>query len=91
MDGGNYVTLLLIDKGYYDYDYEKPKKKRGKGKKKQKTEKETSAMLSRFGVATAKRKCKKAAGVSATDVKNMDMERLQAYAMEQAKAARSAK
>lgn len=99
LDGANHVTLLLVDKGYYDYDYERPEGGTGVGctKTKTKTDKETEAMLARFGVGTSKRKSKAARGadltrsVSASDLKNMDMERLQSYAMAQVGGATDAK
>lgn len=28
IDSADYITLLLIDKSYYDYDYQEPKQKR---------------------------------------------------------------
>jgi hypothetical protein len=63
---------MLIDKGYYDYDFKAVEKK-----PKQllyedtvKSEKETRSLLARFGI-----------GVGQKDPKDMDMEELQEYAM----------
>lgn len=70
---------MLIDKGYYDYDYEAPKGKRTGGVTKAKSDEETAKMLSRFGVGTA-------AAEEAVDLKGMDAEALQAYAIADAKA-----
>lgn len=65
---------MLIDKGYYDYDYEEPKRKRSSTPTKAKSDAETAKMLSRFGVGTAVKSID-------VDLKKMDMEQLQAYAM----------
>lgn len=65
---------MLIDKGYYDYDYEEPKHKRSSAPTKAKSDEETAKMLSRFGIGTARKSEK-------VDLKKMDMEQLQAYAM----------
>lgn len=72
---------MLIDKGYYDYDYEEPKHKKNSKPRKAKSEVETAKMLSRFGVGTAA----KAEQSAATDLRKLDMEQLQAYAMRDAK------
>lgn len=63
---------MLIDKGYYDYDFKTVEKK-----PKQllyedtvKSEEETRTLLARFGI-----------GIGQKDPKNMDMEELQEYAM----------
>lgn len=75
---------MLIDKGYYDYDYEEPKRKRSSAPRKAKSDAETASMLSRFGVGTA-------AKPENVDLRQMDMEQLQAYAMrEVAESAESA-
>jgi len=67
---------MLIDKGYYDYDYEEPKHKKNSALRKAKSDAETAKMLSRFGVGTAPQ--------VATDLRKLDMEQLQAYAMREA-------
>lgn len=77
IDSANFVTLMLIDKGYYDYDFEEPKRKKHSAPTKAKSDAETAKMLSRFGVGTAAAKNESAA----TDLRSMDMEQLQAYAM----------
>lgn len=56
MDSANYVTLMLLDKSYYDYDYERPPRKVENVAPKSKEE--TLKQLARFGVATAKSKDK---------------------------------
>ena len=66
---------MLIDKGYYDYDYEEPKNKRSSAPRKAKSDAETASMLSRFGVGTAVKS-------ENVDLRQMDMEQLQAYAMQ---------
>ncbi len=78
LDSANFVTLMLIDKGYYDYDYEEPKRKRSSAPRKAKNDAETKSMLSRFGVGTAARS--ESAGNAERDLRKMDMEQLQAYA-----------
>lgn len=80
IDSANFVTLMLIDKGYYDYDFEEPKHKKQSAPTKAKSDAETAKMLSRFGVGTAAAKKESAA----TDLRKMDMEQLQAYAMREA-------
>lgn len=81
LDSANFVTLMLIDKGYYDYDYEEPKRKRSSAPTKAKSDAETAKMLSRFGVGTAVKS-------AAVELKKMDMEQLQAYAMRDVQEAR---
>ena len=63
---------MLIDKGYYDYDFKKvePKKKRILFEDTVKDEEQTRNMLARFGIGTAQKK-----------PKDMNMEELQEYAM----------
>lgn len=78
IDSANFVTLMLIDKGYYDYDFEEPKHKKQSAPTKAKSDAETAKMLSRFGVGTA--------AATRDDSKErylrkMDIEQLQAYAM----------
>ena len=75
IDSANFVTLMLIDKGYYDYDYEEPKRKKQSAPTKAKSDAETAKMLSRFGVGTA------ANAAAERDLRQMSMEQLQAYAM----------
>lgn len=61
--------LYLIDKGYYDYDYESIEKPVDFANT-EKTEEEVSSMLARFGI-----------GKKEPDVKDMDAEQIQEYAM----------
>lgn len=75
---------MLIDKGYYDYDYEAPKGNRTGGVTKAKSDEETAKMLSRFGVGTAANA--DARNVDEVDLKGMDADALQAYAIADAKA-----
>ena len=73
---------MLIDKGYYDYDFEEPKHKKQSAPTKAKSDAETAKMLSRFGVGTAAaRGAEMGVAQAATDLRKMDMEQLQAYAM----------
>lgn len=68
---------MLIDKGYYDYDFKAvaPKQKQLLYEDTVKSEEETRSMLARFGIGTAAQK----------DPKDMDMEELQEYAMNEIK------
>lgn len=63
---------MLIDKGYYDYDFKAVAKKQKQllYEDTVKSEKETRSLLARFGI-----------GVGQKDPKDMDMEELQEYAM----------
>lgn len=63
---------MLIDKGYYDYDFKAVAKKQKQllYEDTVKSEKETRSLLARFGI-----------GVGAKEPKDMDMEELQEYAM----------
>lgn len=99
LDGANHVTLLLVDKGYYDYDYERPSEKE-KAAHAVKNDDDLKLFLKNIGVKSVKGKSRdvKAArcadltrSVSASDLKNMDMERLQSYAMAQVGDATDAK
>lgn len=65
--------MMLIDKGYYDYDFKavEMKPKQLLYEDTVKSEEETRSMLARFGIGTASQK----------DPKDMDMEELQEYAM----------
>lgn len=69
---------MLIDKGYYDYDFKATQKKpeRILFEDTVKTEEQTISMLARFGIGIAKKK----------EPKDMDMEELQEYAMNDIKA-----
>lgn len=49
MDSANYVTMLLLDKGYFDYDYEKQEKK-GETVGREKTDEEIRNALAAFGI-----------------------------------------
>ena len=64
---------MLIDKGYYDYDFKavKQKPQRILFEDTVKTEEQTISMLARFGIGIGKKK----------EPKDMDMEELQEYAM----------
>lgn len=64
------MTLLLIDKSYYDYDYEAVKKK---SERKNKSASEMQSMMSRMGFATKLRTFDKPQGAEA----------LQAFAMQE--------
>lgn len=78
IDSANFVTLMLIDKGYYDYDFEEPKRKKHSAPTKAKSDAETANMLSRFGVGTAAATHGES---KERDLRKMNMEQLQAYAM----------
>ena len=73
LDTANQVTLMLIDKGYYDYDFKAVAKKQKQllYEDTVKSEEETRSLLARFGIGTASQK----------EPKDMDMEELQEYAM----------
>lgn len=64
---------MLIDKGYYDYDFKAVKQKlqRILFEDTVKTEEQTISMLARFGIGIGKKK----------EPKDMDIEELQEYAM----------
>ena len=64
---------MLIDKGYYDYDFKAVKQKPRQilFEDTVKTEEETRSILSRFGIGIGKKK----------DPKDMTVEELQEYAM----------
>ena len=66
------MTLLLIDKGYYDYDFKAVAKKQKQllYEDTVKSEEETRSLLALFGIGTAMK-----------EPKDMDMEELQEYAM----------
>lgn len=63
---------MLIDKGYYDYDFKAVDKKQKQllYEDTVKSEEETRGLLARFGIGTRTK-----------DPKDMDMEELQQYAM----------
>lgn len=69
--------MMLIDKGYYDYDFKAVPKKPTiiLFEDTVKDEVQTRSMLARFGIGTAAQK----------DPKDMDMEELQEYAMNEIK------
>lgn len=64
--------MMLIDKGYYDYDFKKveSKKKRILFEDTVKDDVQTRNMLARFGI-----------GIAQKNPKDMNMEELQEYAM----------
>lgn len=64
--------MMLIDKGYYDYDFKRvePKLKRILFEDTVKDEVQTKSMLARFGI-----------GAKAKELKDMNIEELQEYAM----------
>lgn len=66
---------MLIDKGYYDYDFKAVAKRQKQllYEDTVKSEEETRSMLARFGIGIGVAKEK--------DPKDMDMEELQEYAM----------
>lgn len=68
------MTLMLMDKGYYDYDYKEPEVKREVVIKK-KSDKEVSAMLARFGFKTK----------LTSEAKPLTAEEMQRIAMEEQK------
>lgn len=51
LDGENYITLMLLDKSYYDYDYEATKGELPKyaGEKHEPSEERTDYLMRRFG------------------------------------------
>lgn len=51
LDSADFVTLMLMDKGYYDYDYQEPKQtiKRKTYEESVRSDAEIQEMLSRFG------------------------------------------
>lgn len=63
---------MLIDKGYYDYDFKAVAKKQKQllYEDTVKSEEETRSLLARFGI-----------GVESKEPKDMDIEELQEYAM----------
>lgn len=69
--------MMLIDKGYYDYDFKTIPQKPTVilFEDTVKDEVQTKSMLARFGIGTAAQK----------DPKDMDMEELQEYAMNEIK------
>ena len=67
---------MLIDKGYYDYDYEKPDE-RAKSLKAVKNNDDLKDLLKSMGISSRKD--------SERDLRSMDMEQLQAYAIDDAK------
>ena len=52
IDSANYVSLLLLDKGYYDYDYERTEKPKVvvDWEKTIKSDEEVSNILAMFGM-----------------------------------------
>lgn len=64
--------MMLIDKGYYDYDFKKvePKKKQVLFEDTVKDKDQVRSLLAKFGIGTAKK-----------EPKDMDMEELQEYAI----------
>lgn len=67
---------MLIDKGYYDYDFKAVAKKQKQllYEDTVKSEEETKSLLALFGIGTATK-----------EPKDMDMEELQEYAMNDSK------
>lgn len=51
VDTENYITFLLLDKGYYDYDYEKPNARTIAALDAANSDSELSEKLSRMGFA----------------------------------------
>ena len=75
IDSAAFVTLMLIDKGYYDYDYEQPKEI-FKVLNAVKNDDDLKSLLNHLGIKGQKK--------SKPDLKDMTMEELQAYAMAEA-------
>lgn len=75
---------MLIDKGYYDYDYEEPKESI-KAMKSVKNDDDLKALLNSMGIKSKKQAEAEAEAEAAksavVDLRKMDMEQLQAYAM----------
>ena len=71
LDSADFVTLMLLDKGYYDYDYSEPKEAHKTAIKK-KSDKEVSATLARFGFNTKLRSRKKS--LTAEEMQRIAME-----------------
>ena len=66
------VTMMLIDKPYYDYDYKYYKSQAEDKDSELNTDEETHSILARFGIGTKKEE---------KDPSEMDMDELQRYAM----------
>lgn len=54
LDTENYVTFMLMDKGYYDYDYEAVKETIRREETQEQKEKRTQGMMDRFGFGKVK-------------------------------------
>ena len=79
MDNADYITLMLMDKGYYDYDYEALKEK---AKRHENTEERTQNMAKRFGFGNIRVAGQKAHSADA-DTQVLDAEALQSEVMEE--------
>jgi hypothetical protein len=54
LDTENYVTFMLLDKGYYDYDYEAVKETVRRNETQEQKDKRTQKMMDRFGFGKVK-------------------------------------
>ena len=72
IDSERMVTMMLIDKPYYDYDYKYYKSQAEDKDSELNTDEETHSILARFGIGTKKEE---------KDPSEMDMDELQRYAM----------
>lgn len=52
LDSADFITLMLIDKGYYDYDYQEPKRKRKRNISKATDPEKLARKLGQLGIAT---------------------------------------
>ena len=73
IDSERMVTMMLIDKPYYDYDYKYYKSQAEDKDSELNTDEKTHSILARFGIGTKKKEEK--------DPSEMDMDELQRYAM----------
>lgn len=72
IDSERMVTMMLIDKPYYDYDYKYYKNQAEDKDSELNTEEKTHSILARFGIGIKKEE---------KDPSEMDMDELQRYAM----------
>jgi hypothetical protein len=82
LDTVNQITMLLIDKGYYDYDYEQAKTKVTQllYEDTVKSEADTSNLLAKFGIGVAKSE-----ELEMEDLQQLAMQDLQQLAMKELK------
>ena len=72
IDSERMVTMMLIDKPYYDYDYKYYKNQAEDKDSELNTEEKTHSILARFGIGIKKEE---------KNPSEMDMDELQRYAM----------